>query len=227
MFHSPHHIRAFTLFCLFGAILSVVRVWITGSTEYIGFVWNLILALLPYFFAGFVVLKTGMIRYLSLILWFIFFPNSLYIWTDFVHLGEFPDMLHFDIVYISVMAIAWLVCGLASLEIMHHFWKERFHSKIAWALVSVSFIFWIYGVYIGRFLRLNSWDLIDSPILVLREIWNMTISNGSSIIITESHRIVEASRYSIGMTSLSTFILLYFSLFMMMYASVYHIRRAR
>ncbi len=106
MFHSPHHIRAFTLFCLFGAILSVVRVWITGSTEYIGFVWNLILALLPYFFAGFVVLKTGMIRYVSLILWFIFFPNSLYIWTDFVHLGEFPDMLHFDIVYISVMAIA-------------------------------------------------------------------------------------------------------------------------
>lgn len=106
MFHSPHHIRAFTLFCLFGAILSVVRVWITGSTEYIGFVWNLILALLPYFFAGFVVLKTGIIRYVSLILWFIFFPNSLYIWTDFIHLGEFPDMLHFDIVYISVMAIA-------------------------------------------------------------------------------------------------------------------------
>ncbi|MBX9704668.1 MAG: DUF1361 domain-containing protein [Gammaproteobacteria bacterium] len=59
---------------------------ITDSLAYMGFVWNLILALLPYFFAGFVVLRTGTIRYLSLILWFIFFPNSLYIWTDFLHL---------------------------------------------------------------------------------------------------------------------------------------------
>ena len=227
MFHSSHHIRAFTLFCLFGAVLSLVRIWITGSTQYAGFVWNLILALLPYFFAGFVVLRQGLIRYLSFLAWFIFFPNSLYIWTDFVHLGEYPDMLHFDIVYISVMAIAGLICGFASLEIIHNYWKSQFHTRIAWLLVSLSFIFGIYGVYIGRFLRLNSWDLIDSPLMVLREIWNMTITNGSSLIITESHRIAEASRYSLGMTSLSTFILLYFSLFMMMYASIYHIRRTR
>lgn len=85
----------------------------------------------------------------------------------------------------------------------------------------------IYGVYIGRFLRLNSWDLIDSPLMVLQEIWNMTITNGSSILITESQRVIEATRYSFGMIPLSTFILLYFSLFMMMYACIYHIRRAR
>ncbi len=105
MHHSHHHIRAFTLFCLFGAILSVIRIMITGTNE-IMLVWNLILALLPYIFAGFAVAKTGVIRYLSFFLWFIFFPNSLYIWTDFVHVGEVPEMLHFDIVYISVMAMA-------------------------------------------------------------------------------------------------------------------------
>ena len=84
MHHSHHHIRAFTLFCLFGAILSVIRIMITDTNE-IMLVWNLILALLPYIFAGLAVAKTGVIRYLSFFLWFIFFPNSLYIWTDFVH----------------------------------------------------------------------------------------------------------------------------------------------
>lgn len=227
MFHSSHHIRAFTFFCIFGAILSLIRAWITGSVGYMTFVWNLILALLPYFFAVFVVQKQWIIQYLSFFFWFIFFPNSLYIWTDFVHLGEFPEMLHFDIVYISVMAIAWLTCGFASLEIIHNYWNQYYHKRIWWIFVSISLILGIYGVYIGRFLRLNSWDLIDSPQLVLGEIWNMTISNGSSILITEPHRIVDAARYGIGMTSLLTFIILYFSLFMMMYACVYHIRRAR
>ncbi|NRH20910.1 DUF1361 domain-containing protein [Candidatus Gracilibacteria bacterium] len=227
MLHHPHHIRAFTLFCLFGAILSVIRVCITGTTEYMGFVWNLILALLPYFFAGFAVQKNGILHYGNVFLWFIFFPNSLYLWTDFVHLGEHPEMLHFDIVYISVMAIAGIICGFASLEILHTYWNQKFHKKITWTLVSLSMIFGIYGVYIGRFLRLNSWDLIDSPLLVLREIWMMTITNGGSLIITESHRIAEATRYSAGMTSLSTFLILYFSLFMIFYVSLYHIRRAR
>jgi uncharacterized membrane protein len=69
-------------------------------------VWNLILALLPYFFAAFAVQKTGILRYMSFFLWFLFLPNSLYIWTDFVHVGDFEEMLHFDIVYISVMAMA-------------------------------------------------------------------------------------------------------------------------
>ncbi|MBX9704669.1 MAG: DUF1361 domain-containing protein [Gammaproteobacteria bacterium] len=77
-----------------------------------------------------------------------------------------------------MMAIAGLICGFASIEILHNFWKAQYKSTVAWILVSISFVFGIYGVYIGRFLRLNSWDLIDSPLIVLHEIWNMTLSNG-------------------------------------------------
>lgn len=226
MLHSSHHIRAFTLFCLFWAILSLIRMYITGTNDLM-LIWNLILALLPYFFAVFAIQKIGIWRYASFFLWFLFLPNSLYIWTDFVHVGDFPEMLHFDIVYISVMAMAWLVCWFSSLEIVHTYWKQHFHKKIAWIFVSITLLVWIYGVYIGRFLRLNSWDLIDSPMLVMREIWNMTLSNGSSLIISESHRIVEATRYSVGMTSLSTFILLYFSFFMMIYVTIYHAKQSR
>lgn len=227
MLRSSSHIRAFTLFCFFGAILSLVRVWITGWPEYIGFVWNLILALVPYFFAAIAVTKRGIIHWLSAFFWFIFFPNSLYIWTDFVHLGEYPDMLHFDIVYISVMAIAGLVCGFASLEIMQNYWSKKYNKRMWWLLVTLAMIIGIYGVYIGRFLRLNSWDLLDSPLLVIREIWNLTLSNGNSLLITESHRIAEVAKYSLGMMNLSTFVILYTSFFLMIYASIYHTKRDR
>lgn len=50
-------------------------------------------------------------------------------------------MLHFDIVYISVMAIAGIICGFASLEILHTYWNQKFHKKIAWTLVSLSMTF--------------------------------------------------------------------------------------
>ncbi len=132
--------------------------------EYLGFVWNLILALLPYFFAGLAVQYRGVLRSILFVLWFIFFPNSLYIFTDYIHLPEHPEMLHFDIVYISVMSIAGLICGFASLEIVHTFWNTHFHKRVAWILISGTMLVGIFGVYIGRFLRFNSWDIISHPI---------------------------------------------------------------
>lgn len=223
----PHHFRAFTVFCLFGAFLSVVRVYITGTTDYLGFVWNLILALLPYFFAGLAVERIGVLRWVFFVLWFVFFPNSLYIFTDYIHLPEHPEMLHFDIVYISVMAIAGLFAGFASLEIIHGFWNKHFHKRIAWMLVSGTFLISVFGVYVGRFLRFNSWDILSHPVTLIREIWTMILSDGRSLMITDSFRSFESVKYSGGSISLSMFMFLYFGLFILLYVFVYHTRKVR
>jgi uncharacterized membrane protein len=222
-----HHFRAFTVFCLFWAVLSVLRVYITGTTEYLGFVWNLILALLPYFFAGLAVERTGWMRWMSFVLWFVFFPNSLYIFTDYIHLPEYPEMLHFDIVYISVMAIAGLFAGFASLEIVHSFWNKQVHQRLAWMLVSLTIIIGTFWVYIGRFLRFNSWDILSHPLHILQEIWVMILSDGRSLMITDPARSLESIKYSGGTIELSIFLMLYFGLFMLLYVFVYHTRRVR
>lgn len=220
----PHHLRAFTIFCLFWAVLSVVRIFLTWTLDYVGFVWNLILALLPYFFAGLAVERVWVLRWVFFILWFVFFPNSLYIFTDYIHLPEHPEMLHFDIVYISVMAIAGLFSGFASLEIVHTFLNKHFHKKIAWLLVGTTFVIAIFGVYIGRFLRFNSWDIISHPLTITREILVMIASDGRSLMISDSLRSFESIKYSGGSISLSMFILLYFGLFMLLYVFIYHTR---
>lgn len=205
----------------------MLRVYLTGATEYVGFVWNLILALLPYFFAGLAVERTGPVRWISFILWFVFFPNSLYIFTDYIHLPEHPEMLHFDIVYISVMAIAGLFAGFASLEIVHEFWNKHFHKRVAWILVGTTFVISVFGIYIGRFLRFNSWDIVTSPITLFKEIGTMVLTDGKSLMITDSLRSLESIKYSGGSINLSMFMFLYFGLFLLLYVFVYHTRRVR
>lgn len=133
-------------------------------------------------------------------------------------------MLHFDIVYISVMAIAGLFSGFASLEIVHTFLNKHFHKKITWLLVGTTFVIAIFGVYIGRFLRFNSWDIISHPLTITREILVMIARDGRSLMISDSLRSFESIKYSGGSISLSMFILLYFGLFMLLYVFIYHTR---
>lgn len=222
-----HHFRAFTVFCFFWAVLSVLRVYITGTTEYLGFVWNLILALPPYFFAWFFIERRGFVRWISFVLWLLFFPNSLYIFTDFIHLPEHPDMLHFDIVYISTMAMAGLISGFASLEIIHTYWNKHFHKRVAWILVAGIVLISVFGVYIGRFLRFNSWNIVTHPLDFLREVWIMMLSDGWSLAISDGIRALESVKYSGGIMSLSFFVFLYSVFFLILYVFIYHTKKTK
>lgn len=103
------HIASYLIFCLFAALLAVVRMFYAGTTDLGGLVWNLILAFLPYVFALGYVTYRGWIRWGFLFLWLFFLPNSFYILTDFVHLVRYPGMVYYDIVYITAMAFAGMV----------------------------------------------------------------------------------------------------------------------
>ncbi len=103
------HLFAYVIFSLFAAFLAVLRIYITGTTDLLGLLWNLILAVLPYIFAlGYISVKNKT-RWLLLLCWFFFLPNSFYIITDFVHLPRFPEMVYYDIIYISTMAFAGMI----------------------------------------------------------------------------------------------------------------------
>ena len=80
------HIRAYTAFCLYAGLLAIIRVFLTGDTSLAGLIWNLILAVIPYFFALLAVKYSGWIYGIFFFFWILFFPNSLYIFTDFIHL---------------------------------------------------------------------------------------------------------------------------------------------
>lgn len=155
-----------SIFC-FG--FSLLRFFITGSKMYLFLNWNLFLAFIPWCL-GTVILLRGYERkripfVLFLLCWLLFFPNSPYILTDFFHLKQRNIVpLWFD--WALILSFAWtgLVYGFSSLADIELILNEKFTKQQVTFLI-IAFLFVSgFGVYIGRFLRWNSWDVVNDPI---------------------------------------------------------------
>ncbi|WP_170110583.1 DUF1361 domain-containing protein [Flavilitoribacter nigricans] len=128
-------------------------------------VWNLFLAWVPY---GISLLirpeQPRWWRYILLGAWLPFFPNAPYIITDLLHLQErLPVPLWYDMLTIFSFAWTGLIFGYLSLI------RIQKHCFDQWGPVMSNLItagVWLLaglGIYIGRFLRWNSWDVLTSP----------------------------------------------------------------
>jgi uncharacterized membrane protein len=132
-------------------------------------VWNLFLAWMPYFMAFWaesVMLGGSRFRWRVLIpaaLWLLFLPNAPYIMTDFIHLGWLDFVWWYDIG--MMLAFAWAGCllGVSSLYMMQRMVRARMGAAASWAFVLTCCGLSGLGVYLGRFLRWNSWDVLFSP----------------------------------------------------------------
>lgn len=145
----------------------VVRV---DRMTYVFLVWNLFLAWVPY---GWSLWAASIQRryprewwrlLAPAALWLLFFPNAPYIITDFIHLRErAPVPLWYDIGLLS--AFAWSGCFLAvvSLQTMQRLVWQYCGALVSWLFVCASISLSGLGVYLGRFERWNSWDLLFYP----------------------------------------------------------------
>ena len=107
----------------------------------------------------------------AIVLWLLFLPNAPYIVTDFVHLSDAgPTPLWFDAVVISAFAWTGLLLGLASLYLLHAVVRDRFSARVGWLGALTVLALTSVGVYLGRFLQWNSWDLLVRPGKRLAEI---------------------------------------------------------
>jgi uncharacterized membrane protein len=138
--------------------------------------WNLTLAWIPLIVAlGVYDLYRRGLPFASLtpavLVWLLFLPNAPYIVTDFVHLsavGRAP--LWFDAVVISSFAWTGVLLGFVSLYLMHAVARHRFGAHVGWAGALSALALSSVGVYLGRFLQWNSWDLMLRPGQRLAEI---------------------------------------------------------
>jgi uncharacterized membrane protein len=179
-----------------GACLGLLglRFLFTGHFSHLFLVWNLFLGLVPLGIAFAALLverqnwrRTGKaLLVVFSILWLIFFPNSSYIFTDFIHLiqrgldGGNPNargldnmLVWFDVINRSLFAFVGHFMGLASLYVMHALWKKEFGWATGWLAVGVSCWAAGYGVFLGRFVRLNSWHLFTDP----ADAWTGLVAN--------------------------------------------------
>jgi uncharacterized membrane protein len=100
--------------------------------------------------------------------WLLFFPNAPYLMTDFIHLRTIHDAPRwFDIVMLASFAITGVVLGLVSLVLLHAVMQGAAGRAAAWCFAGTALALCSVGVYLGRFVRFNSWSPLTEPARVL------------------------------------------------------------
>jgi uncharacterized membrane protein len=162
------------------SVALVVAKIIAARRFYFAFlVWNLFLAWLPLIFALLACeqhrqspRRNG--RFIALLAaWLLFFPNAPYIFTDLIHLTVSVHRHYWvDLVLILACALTGLVIGFVSLFLMHSLVRRRFGWLAGWLFSATIAGLTGIGIYVGRFLRLNSWDVVFRPAKLFRGLGN-------------------------------------------------------
>lgn len=155
-----------SLFCF---TLSVFRFWITDTKVFLFLNWNLFLAFIPWLSSSVIFVfpwlqKQKLSLFILLSIWLLFFPNAPYILTDLFHLRlKTGAPIWFDLVLILSFAWTGLLFGFVSLMDIEKLLTERFKKWISLSVIGILLFMAGFGVYVGRFLRWNSWDIIQQP----------------------------------------------------------------
>jgi len=154
----------------FACLLLALRFVVRWQIEHIYLPWNLFLAWLPLLFAALTLRQLdrhGWRHWRTAatgLAWLLFFPNAPYIFTDLVHLSPRHDQ-RFWIELVLILFFAWpgFLVGCLSLRLLHERFSREFNPLAGWLFAATSCGLAGLGVYIGRFLRWNSWDVITNP----------------------------------------------------------------
>ena len=170
--------RLLTFAILLGwcAVLLGYRFARTGETAYAFLVWNLVLATVPLGASTILVhlhwrREFPLLQWAAFTVWILFLPNAPYILTDFVHLRERPSMpLWFDIALLASGAGTGVLLAYAAAADVHAVVRDRYGRVIGWGVVVIAFLLSGFGIFLGRFLRWNSWDAVVAPRSVFHDI---------------------------------------------------------
>ena len=196
LLNSTRKFQLFVLMCissLFAVVLLNIRLqlidfqyievatnrdlwWKSGEPTFIFLVWNLFLAWIPYCIAIIIPKiykhsKSTVLVTLFILVWLLFFPNAHYLITDLLHLKRRAIIPYwFEIMMFVSFAWTGILLGLLSLLEIHDF--LRLHLPKISANLLVFFFIQLagLGIYMGRFQRWNSWDIITDPFAIIMKV---------------------------------------------------------
>jgi uncharacterized membrane protein len=185
-FENRYSIAVFVLLNIACAVcigLVVARVAYSDSGRHLGLIWNLFLAWIPFMLAYFAHAVSWRRATLYLILpliaflWLIFFPNAPYMLTDLQDLSRRATgaPLWYDVIIVVWCTWTGMLLGVISLYLMQDLIVRSFGRLTGWVFVFVISALSSFGIYIGRFVRLNSWDILQSPSETAQEILGLVI----------------------------------------------------
>jgi uncharacterized membrane protein len=174
MFERAHRFLArqsfypLALSTLLGFAFLAGRIYLSRHLTYSFLLWNVSLAWIPYL-ASLCVLalyQRGRKRLwlIPAAVWLVFLPNAPYMVTDLLHLGEhLPVPLWYDIGLLTTFALAGLCLAFASLRTMQAVIQQSAGAAAGWLCALAAIGLSGFGIYLGRFMNFNSWDVLTQP----------------------------------------------------------------
>jgi uncharacterized membrane protein len=167
--------------------LIAVRVLRTDSPYFLFLVWNLFLACIP--LACSRALTSMSRRGASIwtrgalfLLWLLFLPNAPYIVTDLIHVSPPTGILSwYDSGTVLSCAAAGLLVGYLSLRDVQHLVEARFGNAAGWLMAGSASLLSGFGVYLGRVMRWNSWDVVTDPVALFRSVADLVLNAESHL----------------------------------------------
>jgi len=165
------------LLSVFCFMLLALRVHMSGRDSFLFLTWNWLLAVIP-LILSFIISTLNdkkSINILSFIIlgivWLLFFPNAPYLITDIVHLKERAIVpLWYDTLMLFSFAFTGLISGLVSLFYVHQHFMKYSGGKFSWFFICIVSVLCSYGIYLGRFLRWNSWDILTKSGMLFNDV---------------------------------------------------------
>ena len=155
-------------------LLLSVRMIVAGNTRFLFMVWNLFLAWLPLVFALGFRLNLTKHRLTAwqnvglLVLWLGFLPNSFYLMSDLIHLQSSGEAaVLYDIAMIMSFIINGLILGYISIYIVHVQLLKKWSDRMILGFLAFVFLACGFAIYLGRYLRWNTWDILLNPFGIL------------------------------------------------------------
>lgn len=160
--------------------LNIVRIIWSDSIYFIYLIWNIFLAYLPFF------ISSALLQYKKKkqehvhksififggIFWLFLFPNAPYLVTDVIHLNANALVpLWYDALLLFSAAWVGVLLSVYSLSHIEELLQSHYSTRKSSLILSLLILLSSFGIYIGRFLRWNSWDIMVRPRSIWADVW--------------------------------------------------------
>lgn len=179
--HTMACVGILLLLSFMGVFMVILRYAVTERAEFLYFIWNLFLSWIPlvvsiimtYIYSS--KMRGKLIFLLPLgVIWLLFYPNAPYMITDFIHFrNNYTFLIWYDLVIYATFIWTSYLLGFVSVFLIKRIVAKATNKFISWIFMIFVLFLSSYAIYIGRFIRLNSWDALFNP----KYIFNIFIKN--------------------------------------------------
>ena len=172
--------REISVLLILVVFLSLAKIVIFNSLSLLYLLWNIFLAVIPFVISSVLLWYrnnkklTKATFLIGGLLWILILPNAPYIVTDMVHVnhGHTVSVLY-DTFLLFSSACVGLLLSMYSISHIERIIRSKYSKNITLSIVFCIILVTSFGMYLGRFLRFNSWDVFSNSSFLFKEIWNI------------------------------------------------------